>query len=107
MKKNYLLTLLAMFFIPMIANAQTPFDQACEIFDCIMNDGIILVVATVAILFLGIGAFFGKVNWGLVLITTIAIVVISGAYQIAVLITNDQLQGGSCGDGTCDGILVQ
>ncbi len=29
-----------------------------------LNNGVVMVIATAAILFLGIGAFFGKVSWG-------------------------------------------
>jgi type IV secretory pathway VirB2 component (pilin) len=40
-------------------------------------------IATVAIVFLGIGAFFGKVNWGLALVVSVGIVGIFGATFIA------------------------
>jgi type IV secretory pathway VirB2 component (pilin) len=40
-------------------------------------------IATLAVLFLGIGAFFGKVNWGLALMFASGIVAIFGAASIA------------------------
>ena len=39
-------------------------------------------IATLAVLFLGIGAFFGKVNWGLAVMTGIGIAAIFGAVAI-------------------------
>ncbi len=109
MNRNYLYTLLAMFFLPMYANAggENRFDGICEAFDCVVGNGLVIGIATVAIFFLGIGAFFGKVNWGLVIMVVIAIVVIAGAYQIALLVLGDDFETGSCGDGNCDGIIVQ
>lgn len=40
-------------------------------------------VATVGIIFLGIGAFFGKVNWGLAIIVAVGVMGIFGAAIIA------------------------
>ncbi len=40
-------------------------------------------IATVGIIFLGIGAFFGKVNWGLAIIVSIGVMGIFGAAAIA------------------------
>jgi type IV secretory pathway VirB2 component (pilin) len=47
-------------------------------------------VATLAVLFVGIGAFFGKANWGLVLITALGIALVFGSSAVA----------GSFGGGT-------
>lgn len=48
-------------------------------------------IATLVIIFLGIGAFFGKVNWGLAVMTAVGIVCIFGAVAIV----------GTIGDGGC------
>ena len=52
-------------------------------------------IATFAILFLGIGAFFGKVNWGLALMFAAGIVAIFGSAEIAASIAAGS--GGSAG----------
>ena len=46
-------------------------------------------IATLAILFLGIGAFFGKVNWGLAVMVGVGIAAIFGATSIV-----DTISGG-------------
>lgn len=51
-------------------------------------------IATLAVLFLGIGAFFGKVNWGLAVMTGVGIAAIFGATAIV-----DAVGGGAAG---CD-----
>lgn len=56
---------------------------ACAVYDCVTGNGLFAIIATMAIFFLGIGAFFGKVNWGLVIVITLGIVVIVGAAGIA------------------------
>jgi len=56
---------------------------ACLAYDCVTGNGLFAIIATMAIFFLGIGAFFGKVNWGLVIVITLGIVVIVGASGIA------------------------
>ena len=82
------LVLSALVLVPEIAFAQS---QALE--NTIKN-GLCVVIkaltgevgkalATLAILFLGIGAFFGKVNWGLALMFAAGIVAIFGAASIA------------------------
>ncbi len=40
-------------------------------------------IATAAIVFLGIGAFFGKVNWGLAMMISLGVILIFGAAIIA------------------------
>ncbi len=55
----------------------------CSVYGCIVNNELLAVIATVAIFFLGIGAFFGKVNWGLVIIIALGVVIIVGAMGIA------------------------
>jgi type IV secretory pathway VirB2 component (pilin) len=89
------------FVLPTNAFALAGFSaDVCEVYDCILNNDIILVIATVAIIFLGIGAFFGKVNWGLIVIVVLGIVVIFGAGEIAVSIAGPGADL-TCADGSC------
>ncbi len=58
-------------------------------------------IATLAIVFLGIGAFFGKVNWGLALMVAVGIIAIFGAANIADYIAeegSDNTAGGGFED---------
>jgi type IV secretory pathway VirB2 component (pilin) len=66
--------------------------KICAVYNCYLSSDLVLVIATLGIFFLGIGAFFGKVNWGLVIIVVIGIIVIAGAMQLASAISG----GGSC-----------
>ncbi len=50
-------------------------------------------IATIAIIFLGIGAFFGKTTWGLAVAVGVGIFAIFGASTILAQFTGD--------DGTC------
>lgn len=52
-------------------------------------------IATVAIIFLGIAAFFGKVTWGLALMFGVGVFAIFGAADIVSAID------GKGGDGSC------
>ncbi len=62
-------------------------DTVCAIYTCIVSSNMLTLIATVGIFFLGIGAFFGKVNWGLVIIIALGIVIIVGAMTIATKLT--------------------
>ena len=55
-------------------------------------------IATVAIIFLGIAAFFGKVTWGLALMFAVGIFAIFGATDIidAIADSADGYQDGGC-----------
>ena len=44
------------------------------------------ILATLGVLFLGIGAFFGKVNWGLAVMVGVGIAGIFGANQIVTVL---------------------
>ena len=74
--------------------------SVCRIYNCIVNNSLVLVIATVAIFFLGIGAFFGKVNWGLVIVITLGLVVIAGAMEIATMVLGQTSTGG-CDTVSC------
>ncbi len=109
MKKYILSMLFAMLMVPLSANATDSGVLAglCELYECVMNNGVVLAVATIAILFLGIGAFFGKVNWGLALMVGLAIIVVAGAPQIAILVLGDNFEApDECTDGECTGIII-
>ncbi len=47
-----------------------------------LNGPIARTIATIGIIFLGFGAFFGKLNWGAVLTTALGIFIIFGAAQL-------------------------
>ncbi len=49
----------------------------------LITDDVGKALATLAIIFLGIGAFFGKVNWGLAVMVAVGIAAIFGAAAIA------------------------
>jgi type IV secretory pathway VirB2 component (pilin) len=66
---------------------------ACSVYACVTGNGLFAIIATMAIFFLGIGAFFGKVNWGLVIVITLGIVVIVGAAGIASTLTGSDCDG--------------
>lgn len=46
-------------------------------------------VATLAIIFLGVGAFFGKVSWGVALLVAVGIAAIFGADEIVKTVANE------------------
>ena len=52
-------------------------------------------IATIAVIFLGIGAFFGKVNWGLAIMVAGGVILIFGAAEITDTVTDS---GGDCVD---------
>ncbi len=75
---------------------------ACATYYCITNNGLFSLIATMAIFFLGIGAFFGRIMWGTVLVTTLAVVLIVGASNIATtLVGTANKCKWAFGDDTC------
>ena len=92
---NFSQKLVAAFFavlvvlMPELADASTGANnfnvKICKIIVCFLSNSTILMLATIAIIFLGIGAFFGKVNWGLAVTVAIGIILIAGAGQIALI----------------------
>lgn len=56
-------------------------------------------IATVAIIFLGIAAFFGKVTWGLALMFAVGIFAIFGSADIVAAISDDG-EAAQCADST-------
>lgn len=71
-------------------------EKLCGIYNCFFGNEVVIFIATVAIIFLGIGAFFGKLNWGLVIVVVIGIIIITGAMQLATAIA-DGASNGSAG----------
>ncbi len=59
----------------------------CEIVYWFTEDGIGSAIASLAVIFLGIGAFFGKVTWGTAVLFATGIVAIFGSQQIVSAIT--------------------
>lgn len=53
-------------------------------------------IASLAIIFLGIGAFFGKVTWGTALLVAVGVFAIFGSGEIVSVITNGKATG-CCG----------
>ena len=53
------------------------------------------VLGTLAIVFLGVGAFFGKVNWGTALLVAIGIAAIYGAGTIVTKISQGVIGAGA------------
>jgi type IV secretory pathway VirB2 component (pilin) len=95
MFKNYKLLYSVLALVLVLFNASaasaSPFEDAvCTILTCFLGNGIVLVIATGAVLFLGIGAFFGKVSWGVVILTVVAIIAVAGAEEIAGLFIGGQ-----------------
>lgn len=66
-------------------------DKLCEIV-AIATGQAGKAIATLGIVFLGIGAFFGKLNWGLAVLVAVGIIAIFGAAELAT---------GLGGDATC------
>jgi len=92
MKKLTLLPILAiaLLILPEIASATEMLEDVRDVlcaFVKAFTGNIAVAIATLAIIFLGIGAFFGKVNYGLCITVIVAIIVIFSAadivYQIA------------------------
>lgn len=70
-----------------MASAGTTFiESLCRAYNCFFGNDVVIFIGTIAIIFLGIGAFFGKLNWGLVIVVVIGIIVIASASQFAALI---------------------
>lgn len=55
----------------------------CGIYNCIMDNGLLAIIATLAIFFLGFNSFFGKTNWGQILAVILGIVIMAGSMGIA------------------------
>ncbi len=52
-------------------------------------------LAMMAVIFVGVGTFFGKLAWGLVIAVLVAIFFIFGAAAVVDLVTNDDKSGSS------------
>ena len=104
-KRNLALACFFAFMVMLMPSASfaqgaTGFDfgaRICALQACFLNNSVILLIATVAVIFLGIAAFFGKVNWGLVIVIGAGIIVIAGGSAIAGLFLGD---GSACDDAS-------
>ena len=100
-KRNLALACFFAFMVMLMPSASfAGFDfgkRICALQECFLNNSVILLIATVAVIFLGIAAFFGKVNWGLVIVIGAGIIVIAGGSAIAGLFLGD---GSACDDAS-------
>jgi len=86
------LLMMVLFTIPDFAHARTgdPFAHAvkglCNVVAFAQN-GPVKALLVIIVMFMGVGAFFGKVNWGLVVQTIVGISAALGAGAIAKIIT--------------------
>lgn len=85
-----------MVLFPELASAQeAPFaDELCSIAEWFTGDTG-RAVATIAIIFLGIAAFFGKVTWGLALMFAVGVFAIFGAGEIVSAISDGDACSGA------------
>ena len=63
-------------------------ESLCTIVSWFTVGGVGSAVASLAVIFLGIGAFFGKVTWGMALMFATGIFAIFGSSEIVSAITN-------------------
>ena len=76
-------------FVPEVAAADDPLSEPlCAVAEW-FSGGTGKAIATVAIIFLGIAAFFGKVTWGLALMFAVGIFAIFGSADIIAAISED------------------
>lgn len=83
----FFLTLALVVLMPEIASAAMPdsiTNALCNIV-MIINNGVAKGLATLAIIFLGLGAMLGKVSWGTAVIVAAGIGVVFGAGGISTL----------------------
>ena len=69
-------------------------DKLCNIIK-FLTGGIGKAIAVLAIVILGVGAFFGKVNWGLAVTVTVGIIGIFGAFSIIEAVGSNATGSGS------------
>lgn len=99
--KNFVWALMlsfTVFLLPEMAMANAFQDGLCKLYKCFFSGTIVSMIATFAVIFLGIGAFFGKVNWGLVIVTLAGLVVVLGASSIIEMFHGDV---SGCDTATC------
>lgn len=71
-------------------------EALCTVVSWITDEGIGQAVASLAVIFLGIQAFFGKVNWGTAVMFAAGIFAIFGSQEIVDAITGGLSGGGGC-----------
>ncbi len=74
-------------------------DSLCTIVDWFQSGGVGAAIASLAVIFLGIAAFFGKVTWGMALMFATGIFAIFGSGEIVSAITNGASMGCFGGGG--------
>ena len=76
-------------------------DSLCTIVGWFIYGGVGAAIASMAVIFMGIAAFFGKVTWGMALVTAASIFAIFGAQEIVQAIVPSGLGAvTSCGGGS-------
>ena len=104
MSKNVIFSMLALalmaatVLVPDLAfAAATKFGNAICALVGLINGTTGKAIATIAVIFLGISAFFGKVNWGLAVMVAVGIVAIFAAGSLVDVVAN----AGGAGTGGC------
>ncbi len=75
-------------FANTFATTLQPVTDALNSFACFLQKDWAVAIAVIAIVMMALGAFFGKITWGVVLTVLVALVFIFGAAQIVVNIAN-------------------
>jgi len=87
--------------IPEISMAKEgPLDAPLCAISAWFSGGTGKAIATVAIIFLGIAAFFGKVTWGLALMFAVGIFAIFGSADIVNAVSDGKADSASCDTAT-------
>lgn len=71
-------------------------EALCTVVGWITEEGAGQAIASLAVIFLGVQAFFGKVNWGTALMYVAGIFAIFGSQEIVDAITGGLGGGGGC-----------
>lgn len=97
------------------ANLVTPTEMElslCRLLVCFYSQTVVMVISSIAIIFLAISVLLGKANWGVVVVTTVGIIVLSSAVDIALLMISDpalsaiNIPPDAVGGNVCHAILA-
>ena len=61
-------------------------NKVCAVYNCFISTNLIVAIGAIAIFFLGMGVFFGKVNWGMAILVALGIILISNSMTIASMV---------------------